>query len=166
MPAINNLFSLTDFTGRRATKKRTVIVSGFEINAAVVRVVLWSALPVLIVAGVIALIAGPWSVIFSIPILYAGVLWLIESRTKEGLRLRRYQAYLDQRRSVVDNYFVCGSPISIGDDEYANATKSSVGVRWTDRRVLTDAFDSGARPRPVNTKKPRDRSTRLEDAFR
>lgn len=95
MPA---MYSLTHLTGSRRNEHRRSVVLTFEVRQYAMWV-FWislgaSAIPTLL----FALILGPYAVVIPVVCVIAGfILW--DTRQRNGMRLRTYQAILDRRRA-------------------------------------------------------------------
>jgi hypothetical protein len=109
-----SVYSLTDLTGRRKNDGRTMIISGVEIGRRTLIVAsvsfLASLFPMLIawpLLGALSLVTVP-------PAFIAAGFIFFEARSRKGLKVRRYQAFLDQRKVDPDTFFVCFQPVSDG----------------------------------------------------
>jgi hypothetical protein len=115
------MYSLTELTGRRKNVERTTVVASFEVNRQ--RLFIGAAGATVIgvpLAGLIFLVLS-WFGLTQFgylcllgPILsWAVTVWVVTTRESSGLRLRRYEAMWDRRRSKssIDRVYVCGSPV-------------------------------------------------------
>ena len=106
--------SMTDMTGKKAAETRPVPIPqvGIDVPLRSLIVFLCGLVPAFLMAVFTYLIVGMFSVsILVIGIVEAIVFWFFERRVKTGLRLRTYQAILDERRQVGGVLTLCGIPI-------------------------------------------------------
>lgn len=105
-----HVYSLTNLTGARRNEDRRTVVFTVEVRRytllVVVASLIVSALPTLVVS----LIVGPYALFVPALSIVAGlVLW--DTRQRNGLKLRNYQAILDRRKSKNGVLYASGNPI-------------------------------------------------------
>lgn len=105
------IFTLTDLTGKRADTSRRVIVQTFDVAWRNVIVAAVAFLPGLIVAFILWGFLGQ-TAILSIFIVEGAAFWLVEGRQRKGLHLRNYQTFIDQKKSRLGGFYMCGRPIN------------------------------------------------------
>lgn len=108
----NPVFVLTTLT-RGAGEGRRTTLGTFDVKVRHV-MLLAAATPVAIV-----LLAAFWPLLGSLAVLLVPLVWgaafyLFESRTRSGLKLRRYQALADRRngQKSIGKVFMCGQPVA------------------------------------------------------
>lgn len=155
------MYTLTGMTGRQANTGRTAVVSGFEVRWRTLIVLIWSMLVALPVAGVFALIIGQ-AAIAIIPVVVGVMFFLIERRSSKGLKLRTYQSILSHRqaKSKQNRFYICASPITVGDSKIETIASVSVplvpsGLRPSTNEITSDIADLFATPakKPMKSSK-------------
>lgn len=117
------MYSLTAMTGREASANRTVVIGTVEFNWRVWMILLFTA-PVALVATVFAWAFVGQVAIAVFPLVEIAAVFLIHRRQSSGLRLRTYQAVLDQKRGLwdkaaaVDTFLLCMKKIEVGESDY------------------------------------------------
>ena len=109
------VYSLTDLTGRRKNADRTMVVATVEVNRFTFLVVLMSLVPAIPLTAVVALLLGPFVYYAAaVPLLcvFAGLAF-VDTKTKKGLQLRRYEAMWDKRKAKdsATTVYVCSEPL-------------------------------------------------------
>lgn len=113
-------YDLTGLTGRKKNVDRTMVVATVEVNRFSLLVTVASAvasLPVAVLTGYVIGAFAPtyWWLALGVPVLaaIAGVV-LVDQRARGGLRLRRYQTFLETRRGrkQAQQVLVCGQPLT------------------------------------------------------
>ncbi len=104
-----NVYVLTNLT-RKANEQRRAVIQGFDVPIRGLTIAGLSLLPAIPVTAIAWTFLGSYSLL-CIPIIEVLAFWLIESRTRGGLQLRRYQRLLDIRRSVSGTFLLCDRPI-------------------------------------------------------
>jgi hypothetical protein len=122
------VFCLTPLT-RGAGSQRRVVVKGFDLPARALLIAGLAFPPAAIVAAIAWSIVGQMG-IFAIPVVEGLAFWLIEARTRSGLRLRTYQALNDKRRAKrdADKFFVAGREYDPLGEEWGRIVPSSAPV--------------------------------------
>lgn len=106
---VASVYVLTPLT-RDAGKSRRVIVQGFDVPWRNVMITGCALIVGLIPMAFMWMFVGQVA-IFVIPITIGIAFYVIERRTRSGLRLRTYEAALDKRRAVVNLFLCCGVPV-------------------------------------------------------
>jgi len=134
------VFTLTKLT-RESTSQRRVVIQGFDLPLRGLMVVGLAFIPAVIVTAILWRLIGDKAVL-AIPVVELAAFWLIESRSRSGLRLRQYQNILDTRRSLSGKFLCCGvrfDPLvgewievvaSSAPAQTPSAAKESESVRW------------------------------------
>lgn len=118
MHGINSLFLLTDYTGRTSSQGRTTVIGTVEMKHRTFWVAAISLAPAFIIMLITLPFLGIWSAL-AIPGTIGLALLLIERRSKEGLRLRTYQTIRDRRSSALNQFQMCGEPITVLGNDFA-----------------------------------------------
>jgi hypothetical protein len=102
------VFCLTPLT-RGAGNERRAVVKGFDVRVRTMIIAGVAAVPALVVAAIAWAVIGVPGLL-ALPLVEALAFWLVEARTRSGLRLRTYQALTDRRKakSEVGKFFVAG----------------------------------------------------------
>jgi hypothetical protein len=119
------MFSLTELTGREASAQRSVVIGTVEMNWRVWMVLVWTFPLALIITAIGFAIVGSVAIVL-IPVVEAFALYMIHFRTRSGLKLRRYQALWDRKKSAVNQFFVCGQPIDLSQSKWTTLASASV----------------------------------------
>lgn len=104
-----NVYVLTNLT-RTVSQQRRVVIQGFDLPVRGLTIAGLAFLPAIPVTAIAWMIVGQYALV-CIPTIELLAFWLIESRTRSGMQLRRYQRFLDMRRSVSGTFMVCNRPI-------------------------------------------------------
>lgn len=119
-----SVYVLTPLT-RGAVAQRRVVISGLDLP--------WLRTVLLSAAFVVSLplIWTTWTLLSTWALLWAptamlSTYWLIETRTRTGLHLRRYQAMRDTRRATTDVFYFCDQPLDPDPDQLWTLSRSSV----------------------------------------
>ena len=132
------MFSLSPLT-RRAASQRRVIVSGWDVPLRGFMIFL-AALPVALAVTALlwVLFAGEYALAM-IPVVEIAVFWLIETRTRSGLRLRTYQTILDSQRAQIGTFFCCWRVIDPLSGRLGVIVASSIPVVPAERPNVIEA---------------------------
>ena len=107
--SVASVYVLTPLT-RDAGKSRRVIVQGIDLPWRTVVITGSALIASILPMAFIWLFIGQ-AALLVIPTTIGAAFYLIERRTRSGLRLRTYQAALDKRRAVVNLFLCCGVPV-------------------------------------------------------
>jgi len=135
------VFVLSRLT-RNVAAQRRVVIQGFDLPARGLIIAGAALLPALLITAIMWVFLGMLAVI-AIPIVEVAVFWLVESRTRSGLQLRQYQAFLDRRRSVAGKFVCCGTPFDPLHGTWGRvvgSTMSTAPFRPSPERVVDVAF--------------------------
>jgi len=127
------VYSLTELT-RNASADRRVVIQGFDLPMRGLMIVGIAAIPALIVTIIGWVLVGEYAVLLFVGVEMAAY-WLIETRSRRGLQLKRYQTILDRYRSIDGRFTCCGVEIDPLHGTWATIRSSSV------HRPVTDSFD-------------------------
>jgi hypothetical protein len=109
-----SVYSLTDLTGRRKNAGRTMIISGIEIGRRTLIVTSVSFVASLLPMLLLFPLLGALTFVTVPPVFIIVGFVFFEARTRKGLQLRRYEAFLDKRKVDPNIFFVCFQPVSAG----------------------------------------------------
>lgn len=111
------MFSLTAMTGRERSKDRTTVIGTVEMR--------WRVWIILIMASPVAIfVTLPLLPIFGItslvmiPIVLASAVFLIDRRTKSGMKVQTYRAILDKKQATLNQFFLGGQPLDMNLAQY------------------------------------------------
>lgn len=121
------VFTLSRLT-RNVAAQRRVVIQGFDIPARGLIIAGASLLPALAVTAIFWAFIGELAVVF-IPIVELAAFWLIETRTRSGLQLRQYQAFMDKRRSIAGRFVCCGTIIDPLHGVWEDLVSSSIRAK-------------------------------------
>ena len=127
MATINSLYLLTPMTGRSSGADRTTVIGTVEMKWRT----FWIAAIAMVPAGILTAVFFPmlqsWALLW-IPLVEGAAFLLIERRSKEGLKLRTYQAMFDKKRSNVNTYYLCGMPVDVTGEQFGTIRQITVPV--------------------------------------
>lgn len=129
-----HVFDLTPLTRRLASERRTAVV-GFDLPTQTVKLAIPAAVAGAIVAGMLSKLLGVYTVLPGVAVGFA-VYLLLSGRTKSGLRLRYYQAFLDKRRAR-NVITVCWQPMVTGTPKITTISPGSVDLEHNERPLLS-----------------------------
>jgi len=124
------VYTLTALT-RTANANRRVVIQGIDIPARGLMIAGLAAIPALIATVIAWAIVGELGILM-LPIIELAAFWLIETRSRSGLRLRRYQTFYDQHRSIAGTFVCCGAPIDPLHGTWATVAASSTPALLVD----------------------------------
>lgn len=104
-----NAYTLSPLT-RSANLQRRVVIQGFDLPVRGLTIAALALIPALPITIILWTFTGSYALV-SIFVVEGAAFWLIESRTRNGLQLRRYQRFVDIRRSVSGTFTMCSRPI-------------------------------------------------------
>lgn len=119
------VFDLTPMT-RHADAERKIVIEGFEADKRRIFVAGAGAIPGMLLAGLLAGLLGALAII---PPIVTAVLaiWLFDSRSRKGLRLRHWDAFKDRRKST-PKFRYCGRVINPDDTGFYRIRSLSAPV--------------------------------------
>lgn len=118
------VYTLTELT-RNASADRRVVIQGFDLPMRGLAIVGVAAIPALLVAIVGWAFIGEYAIVLFFGVELAAY-WLIETRSRRGLQLKRYQTIIDRCRSVDGRFTCCGVEIDPAHGVWATVRSSSV----------------------------------------
>lgn len=128
-------------TGKGAGADRTTVVATVEVRWRSFYVGLIGALPGLLLTAVLYPLVNAWSFL-AIPAMVAVAFYLIERRTRDGLKLPTYRAMLDRRRSTKGRFFLCWEEITPRRREFTLIRRISMEIeRDDDPRADKDLYE-------------------------
>lgn len=106
-----DIYDLTPLT-LRGNEGRRISFQGFDIDRRHFWIVVLSSFVVLPFVGILYSVLDMGVIVLLLaPVMYALPFFLIETRTAEGLKLRRYQSIYDSRISNSGKFMICGKEI-------------------------------------------------------
>ncbi|MCC3292827.1 hypothetical protein [Arthrobacter sp. zg-Y1110] len=127
MSAVNSLYSLTPMTGRTSGADRTTVIGTVEMKWRTFWIAIFAMVPGGILTAVFYPMIDGYSFLW-IAITEGLAFYLIERRSKEGLRLRTYQAFFDKKRSNVNEFYLCGQRIDVAGEEFGTVRQITAPV--------------------------------------
>lgn len=123
------LYDLTKMTGRRAPEDRTVVIGYTEMR--------WRTFIVGLVGMGVGIFAslffywilGGWVLLTVIPACIAGTIWLVEGRSKRGLRRRHYEAIIDRRTAVINRFMVGPVVVEVPRGKWLRVRSGTLGLQ-------------------------------------
>jgi membrane glycosyltransferase len=104
------VYSLTHLTGARRNEDRRTVIFAMEVRRYTVFVVSASVIASLVPTALLLVLVGPLALFVPAACIVAGiVLW--DTRQRNGMKLRTYQAILDKRKAKNGVLYASGSPI-------------------------------------------------------
>lgn len=123
-----SLYLLTAYTGRESGSERTTVIGTVEMKWRT----FWIAALALVPGGIITAIFYPFVNVWAFLWLFvveAAAFFLIERRSREGLKLRTYQTMFDKKRSNVNTFFLCGQPIEVSGTGFGTIRQITAPVK-------------------------------------
>lgn len=127
------IYLLTPLT-RNANQDRRIVVKGFDLNRRHFFLFMAGFVPISLVTAAFWNLLGQYS-LFLWVIMYAILFWLVETRTENGLQLRRYQALLDSKISPTGKFLLCGAEVNPGISIESKIISASVPTKVADDEV-------------------------------
>ena len=123
------IFCLTPLT-RGAASQRRVVIQGFDLPARALLIAGLAFLPAIVVTLIAWALVGMLGLL-AIPLVEGLAFWLIETRTRSGLRLRTYRALADKRNAKreVGKFFLAGRELDPLGEEWVTVRSGSVPSR-------------------------------------
>lgn len=143
MAAVNSLYSLTPMTGRTAGADRTTVIGTVEMKWRTFWIAIFALVPGGILTAVFYPMIDAWAFLW-MAISEGLAFYLIEKRSKEGLRLRTYQTFFDKKKSNINEFYLCGQRIDVRGEEFGTVRQITVPVslsRPVDKPDLTTYED-------------------------
>lgn len=128
MASINSLYLLTPMTGRESSHGRTMVFATVEMKMRHFWIGVFAAAPGALLLLITWPLLGSLGV-FWIVLTEAAAFFLIEKRSRDGLRLRTFQSLLDKSRSDVNVFQLCGQPVEVSDSAFGSITETTVAVK-------------------------------------
>lgn len=135
--AAPRMFTLTRYT-REAGRNRISVIQGFEVPLRKLILVL-TGLGLSVVPTIfVAVLFGYWAVL--IPIVFVGgLLFLVETRSRDGLRVPMWKAIKHRQQEPVDQFLCGGKPVDPLATGYYRIVPSSTRVH-RDQPDMADLF--------------------------
>src|SRR5690606_3943486 len=99
-------YNLTEMVGRRSDQDRTMIVATVEVRRTYFWISLIAAAPALLIALILSPIFGVYSVLVVIGVI-AGAIFLFGTNTRDGLKVKQWEALNDRRHAGTGKVFLC-----------------------------------------------------------
>lgn len=125
------VFPLTRLT-RGAGASRRVIIQGFDIPMRGLIIFMAGLAP----SGILMLFLWPFFGVYalaSIIVVETAIFTLFEGRSRQGMKLRNYQAIWDRKKAAVDKFFCCGEEFQPGQGVQRMLKANTVPVEKRDR---------------------------------
>ncbi|MGK3708802.1 hypothetical protein [Arthrobacter sp. IK3] len=127
MSAVNSLYSLTPMTGRTSGADRTTVIGTVEMKWRTFWIAVFAMVPGGILTALFYPMLDAWSFLW-IAITEALAFYVIERRSKEGLRLRTYQTFFDKKKSNINEFYLCGQRIDVNGEEFGTLRQITAPV--------------------------------------
>jgi hypothetical protein len=130
------VYDLTPLT--RSFNQRRVVIQGFDVSLRSLIVFLIGLAPSLILTAISWTLFGMYALVM-LAVGEVATFWLIEGRSRGGLRLKNYRALIDRKRSMSGSFICCWQPVDVTHGTWASVVAAAVPVeRPTDARPSTD----------------------------
>ena len=139
------VYSLTPMT-RSVNLQRRVVIQGFDLPMRGLTIAGFALIPALPLTAMVWPFLGVYA-LFTLFIVEAAAFWMIETRTRSGLKLRRYQRFLDMRKSVEGSFMICGEVVHPNEHLFGYVVDSSTPGRPATMPDLAPIADSGSQSR-------------------
>lgn len=122
------IFDLTPLTGKKSNENRTTVVANVEMKPRTKWVTLISFVASIPVAAVFMMFIGIYGIFVSAIIMGLAHL-LFNVRSASGLNQRHYEAILDKKRSGDNVFYLCGSPVEVGNSAFGVVRRTVAPVK-------------------------------------
>lgn len=165
---------LTPMTGQKASSERRVPIPGIgtDVPFRYMVVFLGALLPSAFVAIIVGLALSSFlGGLLTIPVVEGFAFFLFERRTRDGLRLRTYQALMDERKQKTAVLTLCGVEVDPFGATPLLVQTSSVTLPRDDRASIAELLDmydpqaDHSRPKPGKKSKVGKQDQRDLDAI-
>ena len=129
------MYVLTKYT-RDGSRNRLTVIQGFEVPLRKLVIVLLGLAASIVPALFAAVVAGYWALIVPVIFVAAG-LWLIEHRTRDGLKVPMWKSIKYRYEEPIDRFLCGGRPVNPLTTGYFRIIPSSTRVI----RAEVDAAD-------------------------
>lgn len=110
------LYSLTEYTGQKASDERTIYSQGFEIKTQLLKVVIAALVPALFISMLASIFIGNLAILI-IPVVVITVVILFEGRARKGPRIRLYRQLIDQHNSKESSFYIGGRRVDLDAEQ-------------------------------------------------
>jgi hypothetical protein len=146
------VYTLTKFV-RQAGASRRVVIASFDVplRGAIITgcAVFASILPMTIAWALVGQLA-----LLIPPLFIAAVFYLVEARTRSGLRLRNYQAMVDKKRAAIGEFICYGKPVDPTPSGWGLIMASSMPSPYLKRGGDPSAHVIAGAPAPAGEDTP------------
>lgn len=122
------IFDLTPLTGRKSNENRTTVVANVEMKPRTKWVTLISFVASIPVTAIFMAIFGIYAIFVTVLIMAASHVFF-NVRTSTGLNQRHYEAILDKKRSGDNVFYLCGSPVEVGQSAFGVVRRTVAPVK-------------------------------------
>jgi hypothetical protein len=119
------VYDLTPLT--RSFNQRRVVIQGFDVSLRSLIVFLVGLAPSLILTAIAWTVLGMYALLMLV-LGEVATFWLIEGRSRGGLRLKNYRALIDRKRSMSGSFICCWQPIDVTNGTWASVVAAAVPV--------------------------------------
>jgi hypothetical protein len=124
---MNSLYLLTAYTGRESGSERTTVIGTVEMKWRTFWIAAFALVPGGLLTAIFFPLLNTWAFLWLF-VVEGAAFYLIERRSREGLKLRTYQAFLDKRKSQSGTFFLCGQPIEVSGTEFGTIRQITAPV--------------------------------------
>jgi hypothetical protein len=131
---VNNLYMLTDLTGRTANAERSQITAGMQIKRSTFVAVMIGLVPGLLLTGLLTLFFGPIAgVIVGMPLGVGSVMFFLSDDSGDNVSAKRYKRLLHKAKSGKSEFTLCWAPLDISGSQFFLVSRTAAKVRASDR---------------------------------
>ncbi len=135
------VYSLTPMT-RSANLQRRVVIQGFDLPLRGLTIGGLALIPAVPLTAIFWPFLGVYA-LFVLIAVEGAAFWMIETRTRTGLELRRYQRFVDMRKSISGSFIMCGEVIDPHQNVFGYVVDSSTrGRDFSDGAIAARFFSS------------------------
>lgn len=131
---MNNLYLLTDLTGRNANADRSQVTAGIQFKRSTFVAVMAGLIPGLLLTGLLTVFIGPIAgMIVGLPLGVGTVMFLLSTDSGDNVSATRYKRLLHKAKSGKSEFTLCWAPLDISGSQFFLVSRTAATVRASDR---------------------------------
>jgi hypothetical protein len=131
---VNNVYMLTDLTGRNANAERSQVTAGMQIKRSTFVALLIGVVPGLLITGLLTLFLGPVAgVLIGMPLGIGAVMFFLSTDSGDNVSAKRYKRVLHKVKSGKSEFTLCWAPLDVSGSQFFLVSRTAATVRASDR---------------------------------
>lgn len=131
---MNNLYLLTDLTGRNANAERSQVTAGIQFKRQTFFAIMVGLVPGLLLTGLLTLVIGGLLAPFiGIPIGVGASLFFLGDTGGDGVSAKRYKRVLHKAKSGKSEFILCWAPLQVSGSQFFLVSRTAASIRDSDR---------------------------------